>query len=260
MGLSSVGSPEPITECTAGHFYGPRTAVSTRAILLLLRRLESLPQCRLAKLLGVSEREIDARAVKQHLVAELGPLTSDADPRKFCPSRGRAREQRHCENPWSPGPGVCNRCRRRHGGRDAFCAWCLRSRDARDRRDALRQLKPGRQEARTRTTKQLLETELARVDADPRRFCPFCVRALEQSLKDGTTITRGQLLTPSILERGVSLLPVDVRRGETALPRYAPGKTPRDPQRSGVVPSCWVGVRGQVLQGSSTGMRHKSSV
>jgi len=221
--------PDPITECTAGHFYGPRTAVSTRAILPLLRRLESLTLRGFATLLGVSERAISTRALKQHLATEIEALITDADPRKFCPSRVRALEQRHSANQLAPGPGVCNGCRRQHGERDAFCARCLRKRDARDRRDWLKELKRGRQEARRRSTKEFLETELARTNADPQKFCPSCVRALEQSLQDGTAITGGQQLRPPSLERGVSILPVDerIRRGENLQPRYARGR-PRE--------------------------------
>jgi hypothetical protein len=91
----------------------------------------------------------------------------------------------------------------------------------------LQELKPERREARRRTTKQFLETELARVDANPRRFCPFCVRALEQSLKDGTAITSGRRLRPPGLERGVSLLPVEERKDKNVQPRYARGR-PRE--------------------------------
>src|SRR3989442_14646695 len=82
--------PDPITECTAGHFYGPRTAVSTMAILPLLRRLESLTLRGFATLLGVSERGNSTRVLKQHLATEIEALLSHADPWKFCPSLVRS--------------------------------------------------------------------------------------------------------------------------------------------------------------------------
>ena|SRR2546425_2720189 len=218
--------PEPITECTRGHFYGPRTAVSAKAFLRLLRQFESLTLRGLATLLGVTERDIRTRALKQHLATEIEALTTDADPRKFCPSRVRALEQRHSASQLAPGPGVCNGCRRRHGDTDAFCARCLRKRDARDRRDGLKQLK---QEARRRSTKEFLDQRRCAPARSPRKFCPSCVRALEQSLQDGTAITSGQQLRPFSLERGVSILPVEerIRRGENLQPRYARGR-PRE--------------------------------
>src|SRR5262249_12959807 len=63
--------------------------------------------------------------------------------------------------------------------------------------------------------------------ADPRRFCPFCVRALEQSLKDGAATTSGRRLRPPSLERGVSLLPVEERKDKNVQARYARGR-PRE--------------------------------
>src|SRR3989442_13510997 len=84
--------PDPITECTAGHFYGPRTAVSTTGILPLLRPLESLTLRGFATLLGVSERATSTPGLKQHLANEIEALITDADPRKVFPFRLRVLE------------------------------------------------------------------------------------------------------------------------------------------------------------------------